>query len=130
MKFPIKTLGCAAAALALTLPAVPMAIALAQEAGSDPFQWLEDVDAPRSMAWVEKENARTADRLEKDPRYAAFHAQALAIFTAQDRIPTPHFRAGGVDNLWQDAAHVHGIWRHTTLASYRTANPQWETLLD
>jgi prolyl oligopeptidase len=25
---------------------------------------------------------------------------------------------------------VHGIWRHATEASYRTAQPQWETLLD
>ncbi|HEX7947497.1 MAG TPA: prolyl oligopeptidase family serine peptidase [Phenylobacterium sp.] len=126
MKLPKTILTCAAAALALAVPAV----IVAQEAAPDAFQWLEDVDAPRSMAWVEKENARTADRLEKDPRYAAFHAQALAIFTAQDRIPTPHFRAGGIDNFWQDAGHVHGIWRHTTPAAYRTADPQWETLLD
>src|SRR5678815_270052 len=126
MKFVV----CAAAAFALALPAVPMAIAVAQEAGPDPFQWLEDVDAPRAMAWVEKENAKTADRLEKDPRYAPFHAEALAILTAEDRIPTPHFRAGGIDNLWQDAGHVHGLWRHTSLAGYRSADPRWETLLD
>src|SRR3954454_22660968 len=125
----MKSFARIAAAFALAVPAaVPLGAAFAQAA--DPFQWLEDVDAPRSMAWVETENARTADRLETDPRYAAFHAQALAIFTAQDRIPTPHFRAGGVDNFWQDAAHVHGVWRHATLAGYLTAEPQWQTLLD
>src|SRR5205814_9813037 len=69
----------------------------------DPFQWLEDIDAPRSMAWVEGQNARSAKRLESDPRYETFHAQARAIFTAEDRIATPHFRAGGSDHLWQAA---------------------------
>jgi len=121
----MKVLAAALCALAL----VPAA-ARAQTASADPFQWLEDVDAPRSMAWVEGQNAKSAKRLEGDRRYATFHAEAHAILTAPDRIPTPHFRAGGVDNFWQDAAHVHGLWRHTSLASYRTAAPQWETLLD
>ncbi|MGH6908987.1 MAG: prolyl oligopeptidase family serine peptidase [Phenylobacterium sp.] len=121
----MKSLVCAVAAL-LALPVA----AHAQAAPADPFQWLEDIDAPRSMTWVEGQNARSAKRLESDPRYETFHAEARAIFTAQDRIPTPHFRAGGIDNLWQDAGHVHGVWRHTTEASYRTASPQWETLLD
>jgi prolyl oligopeptidase len=120
----MKLLLAALAALSLTAPA-----AHAQTA-DDPFQWLEDIDAPRSMTWVEGQNAKTAARLEKDPRYAAFHQQALAIFTAKDRIPTPHFRAGGVDNFWQDGTHVHGVWRHASLASYRTAAPQWDVLID
>src|ERR1041385_7866945 len=112
----MKGLAAALAALAL-IPAV----ALAQAQTGDPFQWLEDIDAPRAMAWVESQNARSAKRLEGDRRYATFFAEAHAILTAQDRIPTPKFRAGGIDNLWQDATHVHGVWRHTSLASYRTA---------
>src|SRR4051812_8728560 len=116
----MKLLLAALAALSLT------ASAHAQAVPDDPFQWLEDIDAPRSLTWVEGQNAKTAARLEKDPRYETFHRQALAIFTAQDRIPTPHFRAGGVDNFWQDGTHVHGVWRHASLASYRTASPQWD----
>jgi prolyl oligopeptidase len=121
----MKSLAFALAALALTASATR-----AQEIPPDPFQWLEDIDAPRSMAWVEGQNAKSAGRLEADPRYQVFHAEARAILTAEDRIPTPHFRAGGIDNFWQDAAHVHGVWRHATLASYRTANPHWTTILD
>jgi prolyl oligopeptidase len=82
------------------------------------------------MAWVEGQNVKSAKRLEGDPRYETFRQQARAIFTAQDRIAMPRFRAGGIDNFWQDGTHIHGIWRHTTLASYRTASPQWQTLLD
>ncbi len=105
-------------------------VAHAQAAPDDPFQWLEAVDSARSMTWVEGQNVKSAGRLESDPRYETFHREARAIFTAQDRIPTPHFRAGGVDNFWQDAAHIHGVWRHATEASYRSPDPQWETLLD
>jgi prolyl oligopeptidase len=82
------------------------------------------------MAWVEGQNAKSHVRLEEDPRYEVFRKEALAIFTAKDRIALPRFRAGGVDNFWQDGTHIHGIWRHTTEASYKTADPKWQTLLD
>ena len=97
---------------------------------ADPFLWLEDIDSPKAMAWVEAQNAKTAARLEGDARYAAYLAEGRAIFTATDRIPKPAFRAGGVDNFWQDAANTHGVWRHASLASYRTAAPAWEVTLD
>ena len=104
--------------------------AAAQQASEDPFIWLEDIDAPRSVQWVEAQNAKTTKRLEGDARYQALLSEARAIFTAKDRIPGPDFRAGGVDNLWQDDTHPHGLWRHASQASYRTASPAWRTLID
>ncbi len=97
---------------------------------ADPFLWLEGVDDPKALAWAEGENRKAAEALEKDPRYVPMLAEARAIFTAKDRIPTPQFRAGGIDNLWQDAQHPHGLWRHATEASYRSAAPAWDTLID
>jgi prolyl oligopeptidase len=102
---------------------------------ADPFAWLEDIHGKRALTWVKGQNARTATRLEGDKRFEPYRQEALAIFTAKDRIPYPEFRGsksegGGLDNVWQDAAHPHGVWRRTTLASYRTANPQWDQLLD
>ncbi|WP_374472068.1 prolyl oligopeptidase family protein [Phenylobacterium sp.] len=120
----MKSFAAALLALAVALPAQ------AQTPDNDPFLWLEEVDGPRATQWIEGQNARTANRLERDPRYPTFLTEARAIFTAKDRIPTPHFRAGGIDNLWQDAEHPNGVWRHTSLASYRTAAPAWETILD
>jgi prolyl oligopeptidase len=79
---------------------------------------------------VQEQNARTKAVLETDRRYAPFRDQALAILTATDRIPAPSFRAGGIDNFWQDKSNVKGVWRRTTLASYRTDAPRWETVLD
>jgi prolyl oligopeptidase len=99
-------------------------------AATDPFLWLETVDGKRAMAWVRKENAKTLRVLEKDPRYGALYSQALAIAEARDRLPKPEFLGGDVYNFWQDADHVRGIWRTTTLAQYRTPQTEWTTVLD
>jgi prolyl oligopeptidase len=118
-------------AVALTVVgAGPVLAAQQPEASPDPFAWLEDIHGVRALAWVAQQNARTAVRLEDDKRYEPYRKQALAIFTAKDRIPYPQFRAGGIDNVWQDEAHPHGVWRRTSLAAYHTANPEWDTLLD
>ena len=52
----------ASLALAALLAAAPLALAphARAQAPADPFQWLEDVDAPKSMTWVEGQNAKTA----------------------------------------------------------------------
>ncbi len=99
-------------------------------AAVDPYLWLEQVDSERALNWVRAENAKTQGVLEKDPRYATLYAQALAIAQAKDRIPAPTMLDGAIYNLWQDAEHVHGIWRRTTLESYRSAAPLWTTVLD
>ena len=97
---------------------------------NDPFLWLEDIDGPRALAWVRAENARSLARLESDPRYPVLLAEARAIITAADRIPYPSFLGDDLVNFWQDEAHVRGLWRRTTLDSFRAAEPHWETLLD
>jgi prolyl oligopeptidase len=42
----------------------------------------------------------------------------------------PRFLSSDIYNFWQDAEHVRGLWRKTSLADYRTATPQWSTVLD
>ena len=97
---------------------------------NDPFLWLEEVQSERALTWVRERNARSLGVLEGDPRFAALNAQALEIVNATDRIPSPSFWAGGISNFWQDRTNVRGLWRRTTLASYREAAPAWETILD
>ncbi|WP_419816006.1 prolyl oligopeptidase family serine peptidase [Glacieibacterium sp.] len=119
MKLPATILSGAFAALAANAAPAP-----------DPYIWLEEVSSPRALAWVEAENARTTGVFEKDPRYAGLFADALKIAEATDRIPNPDLIGGAVTNFWQDAAHVRGIWRTTSIAGYRAAAPAWQTLLD
>ena len=104
--------------------------ALAQSVSDDPYIWLEQKDSPRSLTWVEAHNAVTVKRLEADPRYATLYNEALALASAKDRIPLPRFIGGEIYNFWQDAEHLRGIWRKTTLVDYRTAAPKWQTVLD
>jgi prolyl oligopeptidase len=117
--------------LAALLASTPAMIHAADPApADDPYIWLEQVASPESRAWVETENKRTLGLLESDPRYAAFDADMLKILEATDRIPMPNQVAGQITNFWQDADHVHGLWRTTSPAGYLTANPQWRTLID
>src|SRR5687767_2622562 len=114
-----------------TPPAVTPTVAPRQLADDeDPFLWLEEVEGERALTWVKEHNARTLGILQSDPRYARFEAAALKIAEATDRIAMPSFRGRMVYNFWQDPTHVRGIWRRTTLASYRTTKPQWTTVLD
>jgi len=117
--------------ITLALSVLGMATAAGARADApDPYLWLEELHSPRVDAWVNAENAKTLDVLEKDPRYATLYAQALEIAEAKDRIPTPRFLGGAVYNFWQDADHVRGLWRKTNLADYRKPEPAWTPVLD
>jgi len=94
------------------------------------YQWLEDVSGQQSMAWVNAENERSAKVLEADPRYAGLAATALKVLESPDRLQIPEFREGEVYNTWQDAQHVHGILRRTSLADYLKPEPDWHTIID
>ena len=97
---------------------------------ADPYLWLEPFASPRATAWVNDHNAITEKRLTADPRYATLYSEAFALGGAKDRIPQPAFLNGSLYNFWQDADHLRGIWRKTSLESYRGANPDWTTVLD
>lgn len=105
--------------------------ARAQEASvSDPYAWMEEIEGVRPLEWARAENARSLPRLQNDPRYAKLYGDALAIATAKDRIPGVYFEGGALRNFWQDAEHVRGIWRATTLEGFKGAATPWETILD
>ncbi|MBV9995969.1 MAG: S9 family peptidase [Caulobacteraceae bacterium] len=129
----LALLAAALAAFAFTAVAETQAVTqstAAQAADDDPFLWLEEIHGARALAWVEKENARSLALLKADPRYEAFHAAALKILNAEDRIPAPELIGSVVYNFWQDGAHVRGVWRRASPASYAQAEPAWETVLD
>nr|WP_067678448.1 prolyl oligopeptidase family serine peptidase [Tsuneonella dongtanensis] len=101
-----------------------------EAASDDPFLWLEETRSEEALAWVRAQNERVAQTLGEDPRFAQLQADALAILDAKDRIPGVGFASYGMVNYWQDATNPRGLVRVTTLDSYRTDNPVWETILD
>ena len=104
---------------------------LAAAAEDDPYIWMEEIEGAKALTWARAENARSLPQLQNDPRFKAIYADAAKIITASDRIPAVSFAGDGtLRDFWQDADHVRGIWRSTTVESYRAGKPQWRTILD
>lgn len=101
--------------------------AIAQD---DPHQWLEEVRGEKALAWAKAESEKTLKAFQSDRRYQGLYDRALEVLQAKDRIPYVQIRPDGLYNFWQDQANVRGLLRRTTLASYRTAEPAWEPVLD
>ncbi len=107
------------------------AMTLTQQAASeDPYIWMEEVEGEKALAWVREQNERSLELLQSDPRYDDLKAAALDIVNSNERIPYGSIRNGKVYNFWQDETNVRGLWRRTSLESYATETPEWETVLD
>ena len=114
----------------LALAAGMLFLVGAGRALADPFLWLEERNGEKALAWVAEQNAKTTAELRGDPRYEPYVDTAFELFTASDNLAYGYVQGGFVYNFWQDDAHNLGIWRRTTPASYKTAAPQWETVID
>lgn len=95
----------------------------------DPYLWLEDIEGPRALEWVEAQNAATLQRFGRGP-FAANRDALKAILDRPDNIPYPARHGGKLFNFWQDAAHPRGLWRTCALDSFRGEDPTWDLLLD
>ena len=96
---------------------------------SDPYLWLEEVESEKALAWVRSHNEMTQATLCD----ADFDADARALYdisTQPSNIPFITRRRDQLYNFWQDATHVRGLWRRTTMEEYRKLEPRWETVLD
>jgi prolyl oligopeptidase len=128
----IRLIAALAALLGLPLTLLP-SVSMSQipAHNSDGLGWTEEIEGKQALDWARAQNTRSLKVLQADARYAGFEKNALAILTAKDRIPPAGFAGdGSLRGFWQDAEHVRGIWRTTTVESYRTADPKWETLID
>ncbi len=95
----------------------------------DPWLWLEDVDGPSATAWADSQTAATLARFGGEG-LEADREILRALLDRPDHLPIPARRAGLLYNFWRDATNPRGIWRRTTLDSFRAASPDWEMLLD
>ncbi|WP_433045160.1 prolyl oligopeptidase family serine peptidase [Dactylosporangium sp. CS-033363] len=96
----------------------------------DDFLWLEDVLGDRALDWVRERNAATTAELTGGERFTELYDGIRAVLDADDRIPMIAWHGERVYNLWKDGTHKRGLWRRTTLESYRSETPDWETVLD
>ncbi|MEL6726346.1 MAG: prolyl oligopeptidase family serine peptidase [Pseudomonadota bacterium] len=96
----------------------------------DPLIWMEEVEGEAALNWVNAQNDRSLEAIQAHSVFDDNYAKALDLATSNDRIPYGRIRDGLVYNFWQDENNVRGLWRRTTLESYKTDSPDWEIVLD
>ncbi|MFT4086672.1 MAG: prolyl oligopeptidase family serine peptidase, partial [Gordonia sp. (in: high G+C Gram-positive bacteria)] len=96
----------------------------------DPYLWLEDVTGDDALAWVRAHNEPTVAGLTGSDRFADLEAGALEVLDTDERIPYVRRRGEYLYNFWKDAANPKGLWRRTTLESYRSPATEWDVLID
>jgi len=102
----------------------------AAAAVEDPYLWLEDILGTKQLEWVSKVNSDCISAIG-DPKTTETYTRIKSILDSKDKIPNA-FRINDkyYYNFWQDETHVQGIWRKTTLESFKSASPEWTTVLD
>ena len=107
----------------------------------DPYIWLEEVESEESLKFATEANEKCLSSLG-DPKTSnsKTYENVLSILESDDRIAyVSHYGYDKADdgvkneimmNLWKDSKNPKGLWRKTTLESYKTDDPQWETVLD
>lgn len=95
----------------------------------DEWLWLEDIYADDALAWVEDQNTRTMSALDASSLERSTQ-HILEVLDSDERIPMVSKEGSWFYNLWRDAEHPRGLWRRTTLESYRNDNPDWDVILN
>jgi prolyl oligopeptidase len=95
----------------------------------DPYLWLEEVTAEEALDWVRARNEPTLAEF-RDAQFEQMRTEALEVLDTDARIPYVVRRGEYLYNFWRDAANPRGLWRRTSLDSYRTDSPEWDVLID
>lgn len=95
----------------------------------DPYLWLENIDDDGALDWVRKRNDATTAELS-DEHFERMRTEALEVLDTDTRIPYVRRRGEYLYNFWRDATNPRGLWRRTTLESYRTDTPDWDVVID
>jgi prolyl oligopeptidase len=95
----------------------------------DPYLWLEDILGEEALDWVRARNEPTEAEFSGED-FERMRTQALEVLDTDARIPYVRRRGDYLYNFWRDAANPRGLWRRTTLDSYRSDNPAWDVLID
>jgi prolyl oligopeptidase len=96
---------------------------------SDPYLWLEDIVGDEALDWVRAHNEPTLAEL-CDEEFGRMRAEALEVLDTDARIPYVRRRGEFLYNFWRDAANPRGLWRRTTLGSYRADATEWDVIID
>lgn len=120
------------ASMAPKAPEAPQAPDAA-DTTTDPYLWLEDVTGEEALGWVRARNEPTKAQFcggESEDEFERMRTEALEVLDTDARIPYVRRRGDYLYDFWRDANNPRGLWRRTTLESYRTDAPEWDVLID
>lgn len=100
------------------------------DAETDKYLWLEEVSSQRSLDWVKARNDASVRTLSAVPVFSETKRGIQEAMDSRERIPFVEKKGEYLYNFWKDSEHPRGILRRTTLASYKTASPKWQVVLD
>lgn len=103
----------------------------------DPYKYLEEVESDVSLTFAKNNNDACLEALG-DPKTSGTktYERVLSILESNDRIPYASKYGNSEEeetilfNFWKDSNNPKGIWRRTTMDSYKTEKPKWTTVLD
>jgi prolyl oligopeptidase len=95
----------------------------------DPNLWLEDIAGEEALDWVRVRNEPTLAEFSGE-EFERMRTEALEVLDTDARIPYVRRRGDYLYNFWRDAANPRGLWRRTTLDSYRSDTTDWDVLID
>jgi prolyl oligopeptidase len=101
----------------------------APEDSEDPYLWLEEVTDDKALDWARARNEPTKAEF-CDAEFERMRTEALEVLDTDARIPYVRRRGEYLYGFWRDATNPRGLWRRTTLDSYRTDSPEWDVLID
>ncbi|AWB81124.1 S9 family peptidase [Corynebacterium yudongzhengii] len=87
---------------------------------------LEPIDSPTALSWAAEWSEQT-DRAH--PR-TSLQAKIRRILDADDRIAYVVRRGEHLYNFWRDETNPRGLWRRTSLESFRAPETDWDTIID
>jgi prolyl oligopeptidase len=96
----------------------------------DPYLWLEEVDADRSLTWAREQNKISDEALTTLPVYTELRDRFLEVLNDRERIIYPGVVGDMSYNLWKDEKNERGLWRRMPKKDYLAGKDNWETVLD
>lgn len=96
----------------------------------DPYLFLEELHAPKALAWVAEQNQRSRQRWQSGPVFEDIRRALEQAYLPHEQPVAPgRQREWAYDTLVNDA-HPKGLWRRTPWVDWRAGTAQWQTLLD
>lgn len=94
------------------------------------FLWLENLNSPESLAWVQKENAFTVEQFKKYSGFQQHYEEGLNVYSSTHRLRFRYMRQDIVYDAQRTAENPIGRWVRSSYEDVMAGQENWEVLFD